>query len=76
MDNLIKDLQDIYSLWTFKVLDKLEYDGNGTYTISKKEVDLIKSSIFNNNISKEDTKLINAQGSKILVSLMSENLIT
>ena len=76
MDNLIKDLQDIYSLWTFKVLDKLEYDGNGTYTISKKEVDLIKTSIFNKNISKEDTKLINAQGSKILVSLMSENLIT
>jgi len=76
MDNLIKDLQDIYALWTYRVLDKLEYDGNGKYTISKKDVDSIKSTIIKpDSLDIEDKRLINSQGSRILVSLISENII-
>ena len=75
MDNLLKDLKDIYSLWTFNFLDKLDYDGNGTYSISKKEVDKINKSIKSNNLNEEDTKLINSQASRLIVSLMSDNVI-
>jgi len=75
MDNLLKDLKDIYSLWTFNFLNKLDYDGNGTYSISKKEVDIIKESIKSNNLNEEDTKLINSQASRLIVSLMSDNVI-
>ena len=75
MDNLIKDLKDIYSLWTFNFLSKLEYDGNGTYSISKEKIDVIKSSILNNNLNKEETRLINSQASRLIVSLMSEDII-
>ena len=75
MENLLKDLKDIYSLWTFNLLNKLDYDGNGTYTISKEKVDVIKESILDNNLSKEETKIINSQASRLIVSLMSENII-
>ena len=75
MDNLLKDLKDIYSLWTFNFLSKLEYDGNGTYSISKKEVDTIKQTILSNKLNKEETRIINSQASRLIVSLMSEDII-
>ena len=59
--------------WTFDFLSKLVYDGNGNYSISKKEIDTIKESILNNNV---DERVINSQSSRILMSLMSENIIT
>ena len=75
MDNLLKDLKDIYSLWTFNFLNKLDYDGNGTYSISKDKVDIIKESIKSNNLNEEEIKLINSQASRLIVSLMSDNVI-
>jgi len=76
MDNLIKDLQDIYSLWTYRILDKLVYDGNGTYSISKKDVDSIKATIIKpDSLDIEEKRLINSQSSRILVTLIGENLI-
>ncbi len=75
MENLIKDLKDIYSLWTFNLLSKLEYDGNGTYSISKEKVDVIKKSILHNNLDEKEVKLINSQASRLIVSLISENII-
>jgi putative heme degradation protein len=71
MNNLTKDLYSIYSLWAFDLLSKLEYDGNGTYSISKEEVDKVKKSIQSyDNLDKAQKKLLDRQSTRLEVSLL------
>lgn len=77
MNNLTKDLHDICSLWTFDLLSKLEYDGNGNYFISKIEVDKIKRTITASfkDLDEEQQKLLNSQSSRLKMSLVVDSAI-
>ena len=74
MDNLTKDLHDICAFWTFNLLSKLEYDGNGNFYISKKEVDKVKKTITTpyKDLDIEEKKLLNSQSNRLIMSIISE----
>lgn len=74
MDNLKKDLHSICAFWTFNLLSKLEYDGNGNYSISKAEVDKVKKTITTpyQDLDLEERKLLNSQSNRLIMSIISE----
>jgi hypothetical protein len=79
MENVIcDDLHEICSLWTFRLISALDFDGE-TYCISKEKIDRLRELIKNkfNDIdnNEEYKRMIKSQSNRILVSLYSRDLI-